>query len=119
LWQRLRNQDDNVDIYVTWRDCTLEVETFTTSGSSAREIYFRFDSWLSRITEILGTLRTTTDGDYRLVLDDNEEIETFSISFSLSANDSYNMAVDDNLFMIISGGNPIPDNFVYRVEYKD
>jgi hypothetical protein len=91
LWQKLRNQGDIVDIYVTWRDCTLEVETFETSGSSNRDVFFKFNNT------------------------DTSEI----ISFSLSDNDFYDMEIDDNLFMAISGGNPVPDNFFYRVEYKD
>jgi hypothetical protein len=69
----------------------IRVETFTTSGSSNRDVFFKFNNT------------------------DTSEI----ISFSLSDNDSYDFAIDDNFFMAISGGNPVPDNFFYRVEYKD
>jgi hypothetical protein len=62
----LRNQGDEVDIYVTWRDCTLEVEHFTTSGSSNRDIFFKLFTLLSRVTDNQ-TLRGTEEGDFRVI----------------------------------------------------
>lgn len=75
-------------------------------------------SKLSRITELSQTIRSTEEGDFRTVLNDDGEEEIISGSITLTDNDSY-FDGSSNLFMLISGGNPIPDNFVYQVQYKD